>query len=142
MNSAKVVANWRGPVKPVELLNPGRVPLKCAGMRPTFRLLLGLALSGSLAIASIPREPVVPEPEKTDCCAKMKVESASHECDRHAPRPDPDKQCCTTCAFGLAGIVAAATSFVYPPVGDEIFAAYISSEHTRSHQPPVPPPRA
>ena len=35
-----------------------------------------------------------------------------------------------------------ATPFVYPPVGDETFAAYISSEHSRSQRPPVPPPRA
>ncbi|HSV61991.1 MAG TPA: hypothetical protein VLH83_01490 [Chthoniobacterales bacterium] len=72
----------------------------------------------------------------------MKAESASHECDRHAPNPDPDKQCCAACAYGIAGIVAAAIPFVYPSVGDETFAAYISSELTRSRQPPVPPPRA
>jgi hypothetical protein len=111
-------------------------------MRGTLRVLLCLLLCGSLAFAAIPRQPLVPEPEKSDCCAKMKAQSASHDCDRHAPKPDPDQQCCAACAFGLAGIMTAATPFVYPPVGDETFTAYISSEHTRSQQPPVPPPRA
>jgi len=111
-------------------------------VRGAFRFITCLALSASIAFAAIPRQPLVPEIEKTDCCAKMKAESASHDCDRHAPKSDPDKQCCATCAFGLAGIVAAATPFVYPPVGDENFAAYLLSEHTRSQRPPVPPPRA
>ena len=111
-------------------------------VRRTFRFLTCLALSASIAFAALPRQPLVPEIEKTDCCAKMKAESASHDCDRHAPKPDPDKQCCAACAFGLAGVVAAATPFVYPPVGDQNFATYLLSEHTRSQRPPVPPPRA
>jgi hypothetical protein len=110
-------------------------------MRATLRFLLWLVLSSSLAVAAIPREPLVPEIEKTDCCAKMKGESASHDCERHAPKSDPDKQCCAACAFGLAGIISNATRFVYSPIGDETFAAFISSEQTRSQQPPVPPPR-
>jgi hypothetical protein len=111
-------------------------------MRATFRFLLCLLLSCAIGFAAIPRQPVVPELQKTDCCAKMKTESLGHECDRHAPKPDPDKQCCAACALGLAAIVSAATPFVYPPVGDETFAAFISSEHSRSQRPPVPPPRA
>src|SRR6201985_3078158 len=99
-------------------------------MRAALRVLLCLSLCGSLAVAALPRQPLVPEIEKTDCCAKMKAASASHDCDRHAPKSDPDKQCCAACAFGLAGVVAAATSFVYPPVGDENFAAYVLSERT------------
>ncbi|HEY2614680.1 MAG TPA: hypothetical protein VGI42_03155 [Chthoniobacterales bacterium] len=55
---------------------------------------------------------------------------------------DPDQQCCAACALGLAVVFSPATPFIYPPVGDETFAAYISSELTRSQQPPVPPPRA
>jgi hypothetical protein len=108
-------------------------------MRATLGFLLWLVLSSSLALAAIPREPLVPEIEKTDCCAKMK--SASHECERRAPKSDPDKQCCAACAFGLAGIISTGTRLVYPPTGDETFAAYISSEQTRSQRPPVPPPR-
>jgi hypothetical protein len=111
-------------------------------MQGTFRVLLCLILCGSLAFAVIPRQPLVPEIPTTDCCAKMKMESASHDCERHAPKPDPDQQCCAACAFGLAGILANATPFVYPPVGDEKFAAYVLSEQTRSQRPPVPPPRA
>ena len=108
-----------------------------------FRILICLSLSASLAFAAIPRQPLlIPETQKDDCCAAMKAPPASHECERHAPKPDPDQQCCAACAYGLAAIVAAATPFVYPPVGDETFAAYISSEHQRSHRPPVPPPRA
>ena len=45
-------------------------------------------------------------------------------------------------AVGTAGVLATASPFVYPPVGDENFAAYVLSEHTRSQPPPVPPPRA
>jgi hypothetical protein len=111
-------------------------------MRGTFRFLLCLLLSCSIAFAAIPRQPLVSEFQKEDCCAKMKAQSASHECDRHAPKSDEEKQCCAFCAFGLAVLASSATPFIYPPVGDETFAAYISSEHTRSQRPPVPPPRA
>jgi hypothetical protein len=76
-----------------------------------------------------------------DCCAKMKSGSTSHECERHAPKSDPDKQCCAACAFGLAGIISTGTQLVYPSTGDETFAAFIASEQTRSQRPPVPPPR-
>ena len=115
--------------------------VRCRVMRGAFRFLLCLVLSGSLGFAALPRQPLVPDIEKTDCCAKMKAEAAGHDCDRHAPKSDPDKQCCAACVFGLAGIISNATPFVYPPIGDEIFAAYISSEQTRSQRPPVPPPR-
>jgi hypothetical protein len=112
-------------------------------MRGIFRLLLCSSLSASLAFAAIPRQPLlVPEVEKNDCCAKMKTVPGNHECERHAPKPDPDQQCCAACASCFATVGATATSFIYPPVGDETFAAYISSEHTRSQRPPVPPPRA
>jgi hypothetical protein len=111
-------------------------------MRGTFRFLLCLLLSYSIAFAVVPREPLVPAIEKTSCCAKMKMESAAHDCDRQAPKSDQDKQCCAFCAVGLGLLATFAARFVYPPVGDETFAAYISSEHSRSRQPPVPPPRA
>jgi hypothetical protein len=111
-------------------------------MRGTFRFLLCLLLSCSIAFAAIPREPLVSKLPKNDCCAKMKAQSASHECERHAPKPDPDQQCCALCALGCGLPATFATPFIYPPVGDETFAAYISSEHTRSQRPPVPPPRA
>jgi hypothetical protein len=111
-------------------------------VRGVFRFLTCLALGASIAFAAVPRQPLIPEPEKSDCCAKMKVESASHDCDRHAPKPDPDKQCCAACAMGCALVAALATPFVYPPVGDETFAAYISAAQSRSQRPPVPPPRA
>jgi hypothetical protein len=111
-------------------------------MQGTIRLLLSLLLTSALAFAVVPRQPPVPEIEKTDCCAKMKAEAAGHECDRPAPKPDPDKQCCAVCALCLSGVLTAAASFVYPPVGDQTFAAYVFSEHSRSQRPPVPPPRA
>jgi hypothetical protein len=111
-------------------------------MRGTFRFLLCLAVSSSLAFAAVPRQPLAPEVQKTDCCAKMKAESAGHECDRHSPKSDPDQECCAACAYGLAAVIAFATPFVYASLGDETFAAYISSEHTRSQRPPGPPPRA
>ena len=113
-----------------------------SAMRGTIRLLLCLLLASSLAFAAVPHQPRMPEIEKTDCCTKMKADAADQECNHQAPKPDPDKQCRSVCALCLAGVLTAATLFVYPPNGDETFAAYISSEHTRSHRPPVPPPRA
>ncbi|MEA3186618.1 MAG: hypothetical protein QOD99_448, partial [Chthoniobacter sp.] len=110
-------------------------------MRATLRFLLCLFLSCSIGFAAVPRQVApVPEIEKTSCCAKMKAASVAHDCDRHAPKSDQDKQCCALCAFGLALVATLATPFVYPPVGDETFAAYVSSEHSRSQRPPVPPP--
>jgi hypothetical protein len=111
-------------------------------MRVTLRFLLCLLLSCSIAFAAIPRQAPVPEIEKTSCFAKMKTASATHDCDRQAPNSDQDKQCCPLCALGCALFATFATPFVYPPVGDETFAAYISSEPSRSQRPPVPPPRA
>jgi hypothetical protein len=111
-------------------------------MRTTLRGLLCLLLFSSIAFAAVPRQAPPPESAKTDCCAKMKTESASRECDRHTPKSDQDKECCALCAIGLALVATFAAPFVYPPVGDETFAAYLSSEHSRSQRPPVPPPRA
>jgi hypothetical protein len=111
-------------------------------MRATLRFVICLLLGCSIGFAAIPREAPVPKTEKTSCCARMKAASVTHDCERHAPKPDQDQDCCAFCAFGLAVLTSNATSFVYPPVGDETFAAYISSEHNRSQRPPVPPPRA
>jgi hypothetical protein len=110
-------------------------------VRTALRFLSCLAIAFSLSVAALPAKPLPPV-EKTDCCAKIKAEAASHDCDRHAPKPDPDKQCCSVCTLCLAGVLTAATPFVYPSGGDETFAAYISSEHSCLQQPPVPPPRA
>ena len=110
-------------------------------MRATLRFLLCLVLSCSIGVAAIPRQAPALDIQKTNCYAKMKMPSAFHDCGRHAPKSDQEKECCALCAFGLAVMTAGATSFVYPPVGDETFAAYISSEHSRSQRPPVPPPR-
>src|SRR6478609_3871687 len=104
-------------------------------MRGMFRFLLCSFLSASLAFGAIPRQPLsVPEVQKDDCCAKMKASSGSHECERHGPKPDPDQQCCAACASCLATVAAVATPFIYPPVGDETFAAYVSSERHRSQR--------
>jgi hypothetical protein len=111
-------------------------------MQGALRLLICLVISCSIAFAAVPAHMPVTQIEKASCCATMKMESATHDCDRHAPKPEPDKQCCTTCALCLTAVIASATPFVYPPVGDETFAAYISFEHSRSQRPPVPPPRA
>jgi len=110
-------------------------------MQGGFRFGLCLVLSGSLAFAAIPRQPLVPEIEKADCCAALKAKSATPDCDHHQPKPAPDKQCCVFCASCLAGVLTPGTAFVYPTIGDETFAAYVSSEQSRSQRPPVPPPR-
>jgi hypothetical protein len=111
-------------------------------MQGALRLLICLVISCSIAFAAVPAQMPVTQIEKANCCATMKMESAAHECDRHAPKPDQDKQCCAFCALGLGLPATFATPFVYPPVGDETFAAYIFSEPTHSQRPPVPPPRA
>jgi hypothetical protein len=107
-----------------------------------FRFLSCLVLASSIAFAAIPRQAPLSESGKTDCCAKMKTELAARECERHAPKSDQDQQCCALCALGCALLATFSAPFVYPPVGDETFAAYISSEPKRSQRPPVPPPRA
>jgi hypothetical protein len=99
-------------------------------------------IGSSIALAAVPSQVPVPPAEKKSCCAKMKMESAAPECERHAPKSEQDQQCCALCALGCGLPATFATPFIYPPVGDETFAAYISSEHTRSQRPPVPPPRA
>jgi hypothetical protein len=111
-------------------------------MQAALRLLICLVLSSSIAFAAVPAQVPVPQIEKAGCCAKMKTESAPRECDRHAPKSHQDQQCCALCAIGLALVATFAAPFVYPPVGDETFTAYISSEHSRSQPPLVPPPRA
>jgi hypothetical protein len=111
-------------------------------MRGALRFLICLVISCSLALAAIPAQAPVAQIEKASCCAKMKTKSATNGCDRPAPKSDQEKQCCAACAFGCALFVASATPFIYPPVGEETFAAFLSREHTRSQPPPVPPPRA
>jgi hypothetical protein len=101
-----------------------------------------LLISCSIALAAIPAQVPPPQVGKTSCCAKMKAQTPSKECDRHAPKSGQEQQNCAACAFGLAVVVSFAAPFVYPPIGDQSFAAYISSEHARSDRPPVPPPRA
>jgi len=111
-------------------------------MQGALRLLICLVIACSIGFAAVPAQMPVTQIERAGCCAKVKAEAATRECDRHAPKSDQDKECCALCALGCALLVSFATPFVYPPVGDETFAAYISSEHSRSHRPPVPPPRA
>lgn len=107
-----------------------------------FQFLICFILSASLVFAALPRQPLLPQIQKTDCCAKIKMEFATHDCDQQTPKPDPDQQCCAACAFGLAAVLANAAASIYPPVADENFAAYVLSEQTRSQRPPIPPPRA
>ena len=108
-----------------------------------LRFLIWIVVASALPFVSAPAQiRVIPETDQADCCARMKMQSSDHECERHAPKPEPDKQCCAFCAMGCAILATSAAPFVYPPMGDETFAAYISSEHSRSQRPPVPPPRA
>jgi hypothetical protein len=109
-------------------------------MRTALRLLLGLAISCSLALAAIPAKAVMPQ-VKISCCAMMKGAPAADDCSHQTPKSNEDKQCCSMCAFCLA-LLPATSAFVYSPTGEESFAAFISREHARSHRPPVPPPRA
>ena len=110
-------------------------------MRAVFRLLICLVTSASIAIAMVPPQGAVPPVAKAGCCAKMKMGLQGNDCGHHAPKSDPDKQCCSGCVFCLAVLLPATTSIVYPPTGEESFAILSIREHIRSHRPPVPPPR-
>jgi hypothetical protein len=109
-------------------------------VRSVLRTLVCLAIGSSIAFAALPGQVPRPEVAKTDCCAKM--QGTTGECEHHQPQPNPNKECCAACAFGLAAVVQTAAPFLYPPPCDETFAAYISSGHFLPHRPPVPPPRA
>lgn len=100
-----------------------------------------VAIFGSLGLAAVPT-PVAAEQVKIGCCARMKKDAGAKDCGQHAPKSNEDKQCCSLCVFCLATLASMATPFVYPPMGEETFAAFISRAHDRLHRPPVPPPRA
>jgi hypothetical protein len=110
-------------------------------MRAALRVFVTLLLSGSIALAVVPAQTPVSHTKKTSCCAKMKTEAATDDCARHAPKSDPEKQCCAGCVFCLAILMASPTPFVYPSTGEESFAAFAAHELIRPHRPQVPPPR-
>jgi hypothetical protein len=105
-----------------------------------MKLLMCLAIFCSLGLAAMPTR-VAAEQVKAGCCVKMKKEAEAKDCGQHAPKSNEDMQCCSLCVFCLANLASMATPFVYPPTGEETFAAFISREHDCSHRPPVPPPR-
>jgi len=109
-------------------------------VRTALRLLMCLAIFCSLGLAAIPTR-VAAEQVKSGCCAMMKKEAEAKDCGQHAPESNEDKQCCSLSVFCLATLTSRGTPFVYPPTGEESFAAFVSREHLRSHRPPVPPPR-
>jgi polyferredoxin len=110
-------------------------------MRAAFHIVVSLLLSGSIALAVVPPQTPVPQTRKTSCCAKAKTEKRTDGCARHSPKSDQEKQCCGGCVVCLAVIPASATPFVYPPTGEESFAAFAARELVRPHRPQVPPPR-
>ena len=110
-------------------------------MRAALRFVVCLLISCSIAFAAIPAQAPVPQIEKASCCAKTKGEAANNGCDRPAPKSNEDKQCCSFCPFCVA-ILATTAPFVYAPIGEESFAAFLNREQIRSHRPPIPPPRA
>jgi hypothetical protein len=111
-------------------------------MRTTLRLLVCLVTSVSIAVAAIPAQAALPQAVQAGCCAMMKLDAPANDCGHHAPKSTQDKQCCSGCMFCLAVLGSATKSFVYPPTGEESFAALSIHERIRSDRPPVPPPRA
>lgn len=109
-------------------------------MRALLRLLVCLATSAAIAAAVVPAQAVAPQ-AKAGCCATMKMDAPSDDCGHHAPKSNQEKECCAACMSCLA-VLASVTPFVYPPTGEESFAAFTISGYARSHRPPVPPPRA
>jgi hypothetical protein len=109
-------------------------------MRALRRLLVCLATSVAIAVAVIPAQAMLPQ-GKAGCCATMKMDGPANDCGHHAPKSNQEKECCAACMSCLA-VLSSVTPFVYPPTGEESFAAFAVSEHVCSHRPPVPPPRA
>jgi len=108
-----------------------------------FRLLVCLAIFGSLAFAVIPVGAAAAPELKKSCCAKMKMNAAVDDCAHHqAPKSDQEKQCCVGCSACLALFLTRATPFLYPPAGEESYATLSARALVRSYRPPVPPPRA
>lgn len=110
-------------------------------MRTVLRFLICLLTSASIAVAAIPAQTAAPLLMKAGCCAKMKMDASANDCGHHGPKSDQEKQCCAACVPCLAVLSSTAKPFVYPPTGEESFAAFSISEHACSHRPPVPPPR-
>src|SRR4051812_38215880 len=111
-------------------------------MRAAFRVFATLLLSGSIAFAVVPSQTAISHSVKTSCCAKAQTEKATDGCARHAPKSDQEKQCCAGCLFCLAVLSGSAAPFVYPPTGEESFAAFAARGLARPHRPRVPPPRS
>lgn len=111
-------------------------------MRAALRVFVFFLLSGSVALAVLPAQLPVSPTKKTSCCAKAKTEKATDGCAQHTPKSDEEKQCCAGCVFCLAILLPSPTPFVYPPTGEESFAAFIAAELNRPHRPQVPPPRS
>jgi hypothetical protein len=111
-------------------------------MRAALRFLVCLLTSASIAVAIVPAQAVVPQVVKAGCCAKMKMDAQADDCGHHAPKSDQEKECCAACVHCVAILSSATRPFVYPPTGEESFAALSIREHVLSHRPPVPPPRA
>ncbi|HVF71604.1 MAG TPA: hypothetical protein VM940_08345 [Chthoniobacterales bacterium] len=108
-------------------------------MRSALQIFASLVMGASIALAAVPPQVPLRPVEKVDCCARMHADNA---CDRQAPKSQHEQECCVACAFGLAVVLNSAQPFIYPPVGDETFADFISSKLSRFDRPPVPPPRA
>jgi hypothetical protein len=78
---------------------------------------------------------------KADCCAKMKIGDAQHDCGKQAPKSKQERQCCAACAIGLTLLLSPGKPFFYPPSAGNPFATYSALDYSRSDRPPVPPPR-
>jgi hypothetical protein len=111
-------------------------------MQAALRLLFCLGTSASIAVAVVPAQAVMPQMGRAGCCAKMKMDAQGNDCGHHAPKSNQEKECCAACVPCVAILSSTARSFVYPPTGEQSFAALSIREHVRSHRPPVPPPRA
>jgi hypothetical protein len=95
-----------------------------------------------LLLAVVPVQATASKIEKSKCCSTMKPTAAAEDCAQHAPKSDPEKQCCAACAIGLAIVTASGMGFVYPSTGDESFASFLVRELIRSDRPQIPPPRS
>lgn len=110
-------------------------------MRAIIRFLICGLISGSIAFAITPVTSALGQNEKVSCCAKMQTKAGMDGCNKHAPKSDQEKECCAGCVFCLAVLTAPARPFVYPPTGEESFAAFTAGQLVRPQRPPVPPPR-
>jgi hypothetical protein len=101
-----------------------------------------LLVFASLGPLAQPPQSAAPQPHRSDCCAKMmRSNDTDNDCGKQMPNSKQDQQCCAICVIALDLFLASGIELAPPMMGEETFARYLLTEHSRSDPPPIPPPR-